>query len=314
VSSVIQRKLDQLGEVDRRLLSVASVQGYEFDSGVVARVLDLDAADVEERLEALDRVHALVRLWREQEFPDGALELRYQLVHVLYQNALYDALQPTRRASYSAAVARVLLDHYGERSAAIAGELALLLKTARDWERAVEFFLIAAQNAARVHAHREAVALARQGLELLPRLPETPDRAQTELRLQVAIGISMQFTVWGSPEVARAEAGEGRPSPAGSAAARPHDPDPSGLPEGEACIRGALDVACRQGAKSFESRAALSLARLLRDRGRPAEGRRLLQATFGWFREGCDTPDLEDARTLLDELASMVTFTHAADG
>ena len=204
VRSLIRKKLDQLGEVDRRLLSAASVQGYEFDSGVVARVLDLDAAEVEERLEVLDRVHGLVRLRREQEFPDGTLVLRYQFVHVLYQNALYAALQPTRRASYSAAVARALLDHYGEQSAAIASELALLLEAARDWGRAVEFFLLAAQNAARVHAHREAVALARQGLELLPRLPETPDRARNELRLQVTFGTSMQFTIWGSPEVARA--------------------------------------------------------------------------------------------------------------
>src|SRR5262249_50680866 len=125
-------------------------------------------------------------------------------VHVLYQNALYEALQPTRRASYSAVVARTLLGHYGEQCAAIAGELALLLEAARDWGRAVGFFLIAARDAAHVHAHREAAALARQGLELLPRLPESPDRARTELGLQVAFGTSMQFTVWGSPEVARA--------------------------------------------------------------------------------------------------------------
>src|SRR5262249_22134630 len=193
-----------LGDVDRRLLSVASVQGYEFDSGVVARVLDLDAADVEEQLEALDRVHALVRLRREQEFPDGTLVLRYQFVHVLYQNALYESLQPSRRASYSAAVARTLLDHHGEQNGAIAGELALLLEAARDWGRAVDFFLIAARNASRIHAHREAVGLARRGLDLLPRLPESPERARIELRLQVTFGTSMQFTVWGSPEVDRA--------------------------------------------------------------------------------------------------------------
>ena len=141
VRSLIRKKLDQLGEVDRRLLSAASVQGYEFDSGVVARVLGMEAAEVEERLDVLDRVHALVRLRREQEFPDGTLVLRYQFLHVLYQNALYAALQPTRRACYSAAVAQALLDHYGEQSAAIASELALLLETARDWGRAVEFFL-----------------------------------------------------------------------------------------------------------------------------------------------------------------------------
>jgi adenylate cyclase len=101
----------------------------------------------------------------------------------------------------------------------------------------------------------------------------------------------------------RQEPGEGRPSPAESAVARPHNPDPSGVPEAEACFRRALDVACRQGAKSLELRAALSLARLLRDCGQPAEGRRLLVATLSWFTEGWDTPDLKDARAFLEEVA-----------
>ena len=101
----------------------------------------------------------------------------------------------------------------------------------------------------------------------------------------------------------RQVAGEGRPSPAESAAARPRIPTRPGWPEAEACFRRALDVARRQGAKSLELRAALSLARLLRDRGQPAEGRRLLAETFGWFTEGWDTPDLQDARAFLEELA-----------
>jgi predicted ATPase len=107
---------------------------------------------------------------------------------------------------------------------------------------------------------------------------------------------------------------EGRPSPAGSAAARPRDPDPSKLPEAEACFRRALDVAGRQGAKSLELRAALSLARLLRDCGRQAEGRRLLAMTFGGFTEGWDTPDVRDARAFLEELTSAVTPTRGTDG
>jgi predicted ATPase len=111
----------------------------------------------------------------------------------------------------------------------------------------------------------------------------------------------------------RQDAGGGRPSPAEPASARPHDPGPSGLTEAEACFRRALDIARRQGAKSLELRAALSLARLLRDRGRPAEGRLLLAATFGWFTEGWDTPDLQDARVFLEELASGVTPTQGTD-
>ena len=74
---MIQRKIDQLGEADRQLLVAASVQGQEFDSAVVAGRWGWTPADVEERLEVLERVHALVRLVREQEFPDGTLTLRY---------------------------------------------------------------------------------------------------------------------------------------------------------------------------------------------------------------------------------------------
>jgi predicted ATPase len=112
----------------------------------------------------------------------------------------------------------------------------------------------------------------------------------------------------------RQEAGADRPSPAEPAGARPHDPDPSGLAEAEACFRRALDVARRQGAKSLELRAALSLARLLRDRGELAESRRLLAATLGWFTEGWDTPNLQDAGAFLEELTSAVTLNPRTDG
>src|SRR5262249_49117771 len=141
VRSLIQRKLDRLDEADRRLLAAASAQGHEFDAAVVARVLRRDAAEVEERLDVLGRVHALGRLLREQEFPDGTLTLRYQFVHVLYQNALYASLQPTRKAAWSAATAQALLAHHGEKSAAVAAELALLFEAARDPDRAAYYFL-----------------------------------------------------------------------------------------------------------------------------------------------------------------------------
>src|SRR5262245_58737549 len=116
VRGMIQRKIDQLGDDDRRLLVAASVQGYEFDSAVVARVLQRDAAEVEDRLGELDRVHTFVRMVQEQEFPDRTLTVRYRFVHVLYQNVLYDSLQPTRRAALSAAVAEALLGYYGGKS------------------------------------------------------------------------------------------------------------------------------------------------------------------------------------------------------
>ena len=72
--------------------------------------------------------------------------------------------------------------------------------------------------------------------------------------------------------------------------------------EVEACYRAALTVAREQGTHGFELRATVSLARLLGAEQRHAEARELLAPVFGWFTEGFETPDLKDARALLDEL------------
>jgi DNA-binding winged helix-turn-helix (wHTH) protein/predicted ATPase len=64
----------------------------------------------------------------------------------------------------------------------------------------------------------------------------------------------------------------------------------------------ALSIAREQEAKLWELRAATSLARLRRDKGRRAEARDLLGPVYGWFTEGFDTPDLKEAKALLDEL------------
>jgi len=65
----------------------------------------------------------------------------------------------------------------------------------------------------------------------------------------------------------------------------------------------ALTIAEQQGAKLWELRATASLARLWHDQGRRAEARDLLAPVYGWFTEGFDTPDLKEAKALLDELA-----------
>src|SRR5215468_8941144 len=73
--------------------------------------------------------------------------------------------------------------------------------------------------------------------------------------------------------------------------------------QAEMSFHHALDVARRQQAKSLELRAAMSLARLWQHQGKRAEARDLLAPVYGWFTEGFDTADLQEARALLDELA-----------
>jgi len=73
--------------------------------------------------------------------------------------------------------------------------------------------------------------------------------------------------------------------------------------QAEICFEKAIDVARGQSAKSLELRAAMSMSRLWRGRGKKAQARELLAEIYGWFTEGFDTADLKAAKALLDELA-----------
>jgi hypothetical protein len=84
------------------------------------------------------------------------------------------------------------------------------------------------------------------------------------------------------------------PSGAEWAAAAPHI---------AACFQQSLEIARQQGARSLELRAVMSVCRLWQRQGRAAEARGVLEATAGWFKEGLDTLDLQEARALAAALA-----------
>jgi predicted ATPase len=76
--------------------------------------------------------------------------------------------------------------------------------------------------------------------------------------------------------------------------------------EAEECFYKAIEIARRQQAKSLELRAAMSLSRLWQQRGKRDEARQMLAEIYGWFTEGFDTKDLQEAKALLAELAEGV--------
>ena len=78
----------------------------------------------------------------------------------------------------------------------------------------------------------------------------------------------------------------------------------AGWAKAQAYFERALAVARQQQAKSWELRAAMSMARLWRDQGKRDEARDLLAPVYGWFTEGFDTLDLKEAKALLEELTS----------
>ena len=76
----------------------------------------------------------------------------------------------------------------------------------------------------------------------------------------------------------------------------------SGFVEAENSFRRAIEIARMQGARMWELRASMSLARLLDKQSRRDEARAMLANVYDWFTQGFDTADLKEAKTLLDEL------------
>jgi predicted ATPase len=160
----------------------------------VARAVAENQADVEDRLQALDHTHGLVRLVREHEFPDRTVSRRYRFVHAIYREALAAGMSPARRGAVSHALADAHLALHNGQPGLAAAELAFLYESGRNFGRAAELFHTAAENAARLSAHREALGLARRGLGLLRGLPESPEHTAIEFRLRMTIGLQLQLT------------------------------------------------------------------------------------------------------------------------
>ena len=164
VRSMIERRVSHLDQDQLELLAIGAVQGQEFDSRIIADVLQIDPAVVEERLRELDRVHAFVRKTREHDFPDSSVSVSYTFAHILYLHALDETLTPSRRAALSRAAGEALLMRNQSDPAPVAARLAMLFEAGRDFERAADFFIAAAANAARLYANEVAVTLSRRAI------------------------------------------------------------------------------------------------------------------------------------------------------
>jgi DNA-binding winged helix-turn-helix (wHTH) protein/tetratricopeptide (TPR) repeat protein len=185
---LIDRMLQRLPPAAHRLLLLAAVQGYGFDSATLSRVSGSAAAEVEELLRRAEHVHALVTRVRETELPDGTVSVIYRFVHVLYQDALYASITPSRRIEWARQIAEALVASHAGRTGSIAGQLAVLFETGREFWQASLYFVEASRDAMRLFAFGPASELASRGLECLRRVRsgDASDLARRELDLTFA--------------------------------------------------------------------------------------------------------------------------------
>ena len=157
--STIEKRLDRLDPETYRILEYAAVQGNEFMSTTLARLLDMDELELEEQLEPLERTHHLIRLVETVDLPDGDFASLYVFAHSLVQGVLHAALKGKRRILLHRKVAQLLEELHVDDVETVSHKLAVHCDEGRLPEKAFGFALQAADRASRVYAHWDALEL-----------------------------------------------------------------------------------------------------------------------------------------------------------
>lgn len=204
IRQMIERQVELLDVDKQRTLEAASVTGVEFSTLALAAGLEEDPLVVEERCVELARQRQYIQDRGIHELPNGEVTSRYGFVHALYQNVLYERLPETRRAQLHRLIAERGERVYGERAAEISVELAMHFERGRDYLRAAHHLKLGANTANRRFAYQEAVALARRGIELIGKVPETREVANEALCLHLTLGVPLiAIEGYASPDVGR---------------------------------------------------------------------------------------------------------------
>jgi len=204
IRQLIEKQLEHLEPEQQRTLEAASVAGIEFSTVAVAAGLAENRAAVEARCAELARQRQFIHDCGLQELPNGEAVTRYGFIHTLYQNALYERVPASRRVQLHRRIGERGEELYGERAVEIAAELAMHFERGANYEQSVKYLQQAAQNEIIRFAYQEAVELARRGLDLLAKLPGSPERVRQELWLQLTLGVPLvAIQGYAAPDVGR---------------------------------------------------------------------------------------------------------------
>ena len=194
VREMIEQQFERLSPRSNGCWKSPSVAGSACAVAAVAAGLDLAMEAVEDCCAGLAQRGQFLVASGMEAWPDGTVTERYDWQHALYQEVVYARVPEGRRLRLHRRIGTREETGYGEQARAHAAELAMHFERAQDTARAVQYLQQAAENAMQRYASQEAGDYLRRGLALLIALPETPERAQQELDLQLALGPALMAT------------------------------------------------------------------------------------------------------------------------
>jgi predicted ATPase len=207
IRHMIEQQLERLSPEDQRMLEAASVAGVEFSAATVATGTGRRPKTVEEQCARLSRRGQWLKSQGAIEWPDGTLAAGYCFLHSVYQEVLYERVSPGVRAQLHERIGQRLEAAYAQHIDDIVAELALHFERGRNAPKAVQYLEHAGKAAVGRSAPREAVQHFTKAIGLLTTWPDSPERWQHELSLQLMRGAALMATKGlAAPEVAYAYA------------------------------------------------------------------------------------------------------------
>jgi DNA-binding winged helix-turn-helix (wHTH) protein/predicted ATPase len=176
LTAMIHQKLETLSPEEQLLLEAASVAGREFVASVLASSLGWTEDEVELRCATLALQGTFILDAGVLEWPGGRASARFRFIHALYREAVYRRVPAGRRSRLHRLIGEQLEKAYGAQADANANQLARHFRYGGDHPRSIRYFRLAAEQALRRSAHREAASLLQCGLELIQQQPETSER------------------------------------------------------------------------------------------------------------------------------------------
>jgi len=187
LQNLLNLQFEQFSTEEQQLLRTASVAGERFSVWAIAPLLEKDAKAVEDISEGLVERDQFLKAAPFQELGNGETTACYEFKHSVYRQAVYRKLSVVTRSRLHRSLGERLSTAYSPSRPELASELALHFEKGGDYERAVHYLLLSAENATRRFADRDAIAIVRHAQEFFPRLsPEIA--AKGEILASALIG------------------------------------------------------------------------------------------------------------------------------
>ena len=197
MQGLLASRIDRLSAEQKDLLETLAVIGRESPLGLIKRVASTTDAQLERMLADLQ---ALEFIYEQPAFT----ETEYVFKHALTQEVAYNSLLMERRKLLHERAGQAVESMFAEQLDDHLGELARHYSRSDNVVKAVEYLGRAGQQALRRSAHADAISSLNAAIGLLQRLPDSPERVQRELHLQLALGAaSIAIKGWAAPEVER---------------------------------------------------------------------------------------------------------------